>query len=133
MTLQESSLHSLLFELEQLERNGQLPWQLESAYADYLEANKHCECPACKGKTIQALLNSPSDPQVQEQDHDFKNFHRSLCQRFGYTHDEKDWKRDLVSLEEWIAKQVTKPKVQEPIPTEVSTEGDAAIDAMLKE
>lgn len=34
---------------------------------------------------------------------DFKNFHRSLCERFGYRHDEVDWKRDLCSLEEHIA------------------------------
>lgn len=34
----------------------------------------------------------------------FKNFHRSLCVCFGYTHDEKDWQRDLVSLEEHVAK-----------------------------
>jgi hypothetical protein len=37
--------------------------------------------------------------------HDFKNFHRLLCERFGYTHDEKDWRRDQLSLIEWIAKQ----------------------------
>lgn len=35
----------------------------------------------------------------------FKNFHRSLCARFGYTHDPEYWWRDLVSLEEHIAKQ----------------------------
>jgi len=35
-----------------------------------------------------------------------KNFHRSLCARFGYTHDETDWSRDLVSLEEHIAGQL---------------------------
>lgn len=34
---------------------------------------------------------------------DFKNFHRSLCERFGYHHDEADWPRDLVSLEEHVA------------------------------
>jgi len=34
----------------------------------------------------------------------FKNFHRNLCKRFGYYHDEEDWRRDLASLEEWIAK-----------------------------
>jgi hypothetical protein len=66
MTLQESSLHSILFELEQLERNGQLPWQLESAYADYLEANKHCEFPACKGGDLHlsdcAVHNGPALP-----------------------------------------------------------------------
>lgn len=37
---------------------------------------------------------------------DFKNFHRSLCARFGYTHDEVHWRRDLVSLEEHIAKKI---------------------------
>jgi hypothetical protein len=35
--------------------------------------------------------------------HAFKNFHSNLCKRFGYTHDERDWRRDLASLEEWIA------------------------------
>ena len=52
---------------------------------------------------------------VQDSDHEFKNFHRLLCERFGYTHDEVDWKRDQISLIEWIAKQV-KPAapVQEP-------------------
>lgn len=36
----------------------------------------------------------------------FKNFHRSLCERFGYMHDERDWKRDQVSLEEYIAARI---------------------------
>lgn len=35
----------------------------------------------------------------------FKNFHRSLCERFGYFHDEIDWQRDQASLEEHIAAQ----------------------------
>ena len=35
----------------------------------------------------------------------FKNFHRRLCERFSYTHDEEFWWRDLISLEEHIAKQ----------------------------
>ena len=34
---------------------------------------------------------------------DFKNFHRLLCERFGYVHDEKDWQRDQLSLIEWIS------------------------------
>lgn len=38
----------------------------------------------------------------------FKSFHRSLCKRFGYPHDEKDWWRDLVSLEEHIAAAASK-------------------------
>ena len=35
--------------------------------------------------------------------HEFENFHRSLCERFGYVHDPVDWKRDQVSLIEHIA------------------------------
>lgn len=35
----------------------------------------------------------------------FKNVHRSLCARFGYFHDDIDWQRDQVSLEEHIASQ----------------------------
>jgi hypothetical protein len=37
----------------------------------------------------------------------FKNFHRMLCERFGYTHDEQFWWRDQVSLMEHIAKLAT--------------------------
>ena len=40
---------------------------------------------------------------------DFKNFHRLLCDRFGYGHDSKDWQRDQLSLIEWIAKHFTPP------------------------
>jgi len=63
---------------------------------------------------IDAITTLPAAP-VQDNDHEFKNFHRQLCERFGYTHDEVDWKRDQISLIEWIAKQV-KPAapVQEP-------------------
>jgi hypothetical protein len=39
-------------------------------------------------------------------DAEFKNFHHALCERFDYVHDEKDWKRDQVSLIEWIAKRL---------------------------
>ncbi len=57
----------------------------------------------------------PAAP-VQNNDHEFKNFHRVLCERFGYTHDEVDWKRDQISLIEWIAKQVNPAApVQEPV------------------
>jgi hypothetical protein len=49
---------------------------------------------------------------------DFKNFHRSLCERFGYTHDDADWARDLVSLEEHIANRAT------PAPVSAAPAGD---------
>jgi hypothetical protein len=35
--------------------------------------------------------------------HHFKNFHRLLCERFGYVHDDVDWWRDQISLIEHIA------------------------------
>jgi hypothetical protein len=34
---------------------------------------------------------------------EYQNFHRSLCERFGYSHDTIHFRRDLVSLEEAIA------------------------------
>lgn len=38
--------------------------------------------------------------------HDFKNFHRLLCERFGYVHDEKFWWRDQLSLIEFITSKI---------------------------
>lgn len=40
---------------------------------------------------------------------EYRNFHRSLCARFGYGHDEIHFRRDLVSLEEAIASKVAAP------------------------
>lgn len=48
--------------------------------------------------------------EIERQQHEFKNFHRLLCERFGYGHDEIDWKRDQVSLIEHIAKRCTAPE-----------------------
>ncbi|WP_226501427.1 hypothetical protein [Pseudomonas sp. MWU16-30322] len=45
--------------------------------------------------------------QKKQAEASFKNFHRSLCERFGYYHDEIDWQRDQVSLEEHIATQLS--------------------------
>lgn len=42
----------------------------------------------------------------EEERAEFKNFHRVLCERFGYGHDEIDWRRDQLSLIEHIAKMV---------------------------
>ena len=46
-------------------------------------------------------------------DEQFKNFHRVLCERFGYFHDDRDWSRDQVSLIEHIAERM---KTSEPVP-----------------
>jgi hypothetical protein len=50
---------------------------------------------------------SPTAPRAEGGD--FKNFHRLLCERFGYPHDERDWKRDQVSLMEHIAALIPTP------------------------
>ena len=61
------------------------------------------------------LYTTPPPAPVQDSDHEFKNFHRQLCERFSYTHDEVDWKRDQISLIEWIDKQKKSAElVQEP-------------------
>lgn len=44
--------------------------------------------------------------------HAFKNFHRLLCERFDYSHDEKDWQRDQLSLIEFIAARLAAPVAQ---------------------
>lgn len=48
--------------------------------------------------------------------HAFKNFHRLLCERFGYSHDEKDWRRDQLSLIEFIAAKIASPAVGADVP-----------------
>lgn len=47
---------------------------------------------------------------------EYKNFHRSLCARFGYCHDEVHFRRDLVSLEEAIAAKVAAPAAGDALP-----------------
>jgi hypothetical protein len=50
---------------------------------------------------------------LEQERHEFKNFHSNLCRRFGYHHDEHDWKRDQVSLEEHIARRAVQPSEQQ--------------------
>ncbi|CAB3812137.1 hypothetical protein [Achromobacter denitrificans] len=47
---------------------------------------------------------------------EYRNFHRSLCVRFGYGHDEVHFRRDLVSLEEAIAAKVAAPAAGDALP-----------------
>ena len=49
-----------------------------------------------------------AERERDEARHEFKNFHRNLCERFDYCHDEKDWRRDQVSLIEHIARRAEK-------------------------
>ena len=59
-------------------------------------------------------------PAAAEPDalHDFKNFHRNLCNRFGYFHDDENWQRDLCSLEEHIAGYLKLALAAAPTPAE---------------
>lgn len=50
-----------------------------------------------------ALAATPAPAPEADAMHAFKNFHRNLCNRFGYFHDDENWERDLCSLEEHIA------------------------------
>lgn len=56
-------------------------------------------------ETWQAAAAWQRAQSAPDDSHSFKNFHRLLCERFGYTHDEKDWRRDQLSLIEHIAAQ----------------------------
>ena len=71
------------------------------------EVAKHRHEQAMRGSTAHPVSEPQSDnrPTAQDAYAEFKNFHRALCERFDYTHDERDWKRDQISLIEWIAKK----------------------------
>lgn len=69
-----------------------------SSYADVTPEYYAERLPSNRRKVYAA----PVAPQAAG-DAEFKNFHRLLCDRFGYVHDEKDWKRDQLSLIERIS------------------------------
>ncbi len=56
--------------------------------------------------SLRSRADSDSEAHAQAE-REFKNFHRLLCERFGYVHDDRDWKRDQLSLMEWIATRLT--------------------------
>ena len=66
--------------------------------------------------------------------HEFENFHRSLCERFGYVHDPVDWKRDQVSLIEHIASLIPawRRDLGAPPPAPVAPETCGFYDALDK-
>ena len=76
---------------------------------------------------IAAIETPPAAPSVtptgQTWEHCFKNFHRNLCERFGYSHDEVDWFRDQISLEEFIAAKVAAPYAP-PVADQAGEGGD---------
>lgn len=88
-------------------------------------------CPDCKCQFVQPFVCTTCGAQklydetvrsqaatIEHLRHAFKNFHRQLCERFNYCHDEIDWQRDQVSLIEWIAEQTKHPETKAE-PTEI--------------
>ena len=78
------------------------------AVAEPHPPTRHCMCADCLPSfdDTEALPTPKAEPAPipkYQTPHDFKNFHRQLCARFGYVHDEQFWWRDLVSLIEHIA------------------------------
>lgn len=69
--------------------------------ADYIEQLRQAN------KKIGALEDTKPIPAEQAQNDTtaFKNFHQQLCERFEYSHDDTDWRRDQASLIEHIAAQ----------------------------
>lgn len=65
-----------------------------------------------------------SQPSEQVTESDFKNFHRLLCERFGYVHDEQDWRRDQLSLIEHIVASTAKASEVEQAPVAYTTHAD---------
>ena len=88
MQLDQKAMEAVKREIQRFHRN--------SCYPEALEV----ELEVAAKRILQAVQPVPV---VTEDAHQFKNFHRLLCERFGYCHDEKDWRRDQVSLIEHIA------------------------------
>jgi hypothetical protein len=61
---------------------------------------------------MQRIVDREATPQRApgvDDTHAFKNFHRLLCERFDYAHDDIDWRRDQVSLIEHVARKIAAP------------------------
>jgi len=102
---------SLIAEIEALK--GPHDWLAEDLIKELVDNAQSFQENACEegeDPFVVVLLAAASRIRRQEANiNQFKagskNFHRSLCERFGYFHDEIDWQRDQVSLEEHIATQ----------------------------
>lgn len=71
--------------------------QIEGAYLAFKKSKPY------EGRGLTTWIAAIQWADANKDDHEFKNFHRLLCERFDYHHDERDWKRDQLSLIEFIA------------------------------
>ncbi|MGS0546054.1 hypothetical protein ACU8WE_26230 [Pseudomonas parakoreensis] len=106
-----SAVLSLIAEIEALK--GPHDWLAEDLIKELVDNAQSFQENACEegeDPFVVVLLAAASrirrqEANIEQMKAGFKNFHRSLCERFGYFHDEADWQRDQLSLEEHIATQ----------------------------
>lgn len=68
--------------------------------ANYVKPQElHCHSPDCRATQCVPVVSLADYEQLHAE---FKNFHRLLCDRFGYGHDAVHWQRDQLSLIEFI-------------------------------
>ncbi len=73
---------------------------------DVIHHSNRADLNAAHANRLNQLLQEAhiAEESIRERAAEFKNFHRLLCERFGYGHDPLDWWRDQLSLIEHIAK-----------------------------
>lgn len=118
--------------------NVRLPRESVQALIDQLTQNAQALADSNLAMMEQTELSAAQVRTIEEKDaeiaaerHAFKNFHRMLCERFCYTHDDVDWKRDQVSLMEFIA-QAQAPVAAMPDYSPLFTRIDEAIENYVR-
>lgn len=83
--------------------------EVARTYPDMAEVSAELRRQHAENARLAALVGTqqpaPSAAAAITDTEAFQNFHRLLCARFGYVHDESDWRRDQLSLVEHIARQ----------------------------
>ena len=94
----------------------------------------HDDLDKMRGEVDAAIHEPIAVSSAHQAWHEFANFHRSLCERFGYVHDPVDWKRDQVSLIEHIASLIPawRRDLGAPPPAPVAPETCGFYDALDK-
>lgn len=58
---------------------------------------------------LKSVNTVPADHAPYKGEKAFKKFHQTLCERFGFEHDQAEWWRDQHALAEHIASLIAKP------------------------
>lgn len=91
-----------------MDEGMKIPEDLKFVYADAKRMQAIASTSQYSPKWIAELIEQIATLRTERDEarRNFKNFHERLCERFGYSHDEQDWKRDQASLIEHIASQI---------------------------